>query len=114
MSIAPRRAPLHGDYIALAVQDSGSGVLSEEQMTRMFEPFFTTKPTSKGSGIGLAVVHGIAHELGARSYAIPKRRGLNRQGLDPGPVITLTAPALAEVRARGEPATLHRDAPFTE
>ena len=58
------RAPLHGDYIALAVQDSGSGVLSEEQMTRMFEPFFTTKPTSKGSGIGLAVVHGIAHELG--------------------------------------------------
>ena len=77
----------------------------------MFEPFFTTKPTSKGSGIGLAVVHGIAHELGGHVLdAILARRGLNRQGLDPGRRLTLTAPA-HRVRARGEPATLHHDAP---
>ncbi len=78
------RTPLHGDYIALAVQDSGPATLSDDQMTRMFEPFFTTKPTSKGSGIGLAVVHGIAHELGGHVLTqSPRDGGLSVEVLIP-------------------------------
>ncbi len=52
-----------GGHVALVVADDGPGI-APETMERMFEPFFSTKPVGKGSGMGLATVHGIVHEHG--------------------------------------------------
>lgn len=47
-----------GTYICLSVSDNGSGI-KKDHLDRIFDPYFTTKPVGKGSGLGLAVVHGI-------------------------------------------------------
>lgn len=54
---------LTGDYVELAVRDTGPGI-EQALVSRIFEPFFSTKETGKGSGMGLATVHGIIHEHG--------------------------------------------------
>ncbi len=57
------RKPVSGSFLELGVGDTGPGILPEV-LERMFEPFFSTKEAGKGSGMGLATVHGIVHEHG--------------------------------------------------
>ena len=83
-----------GDYLELAVSDEGVGI-EAEVMEHLFEPFFTTRKPQDGTGLGLAVVHGVIGEFGG---AIDVRSEPGR-----GACFTLYFPASSEL-ATGAPA----------
>jgi two-component system NtrC family sensor kinase len=82
---------LAGDFAAIRVADTGSGIPADV-LPRVFEPFFTTKDVGKGTGLGLSQVYGFAHQSGgAATIASSARRGT---------VVTLFLPRTWEAPAR--------------
>ena len=79
-----RRSAARGPEVRLAVRDTGSGI-DADTLQRVFEPFFTTKPTGQGTGLGLAVVHGVMRSHGGYAH-VNSTPGL-------GSVFTLNFPA---------------------
>lgn len=69
MCFCQKESPLFhtGDYVELSVMDTGSGI-SNEELGHIFEPFYTTKEVGKGTGMGLAMVHGIMQ--GAKGHIV--------------------------------------------
>ncbi len=86
----PDLAP--GSYVKLSVRDSGAG-MDVATRARVFEPFFTTKEVGKGTGLGLAMAHGIVHDHGGMIGVESTPGG--------GATFTVLLPR-AEVAERGE------------
>ena len=80
-----------GHWVELNVADDGAGI-APEVLERMFEPFYSTKDVGRGSGMGLAMVHGIVHDhLGHVRVTTQQGRGTTFRVMLPA-AATRTAP----------------------
>lgn len=63
----PAQTPSGQPFVVFEVADDGPGI-DQELHPRIMDPFFTTKPSHKGTGLGLALAHNVASQLGGRLY----------------------------------------------
>ncbi len=88
LTLTTRNAPENDqDFVEVEFKDTGPGIPTEN-LEKLFEPFFTTKPVGKGTGLGLAVSHGIIQEHGGKITVITK--------LNEGSCFTIKLPAQRE------------------
>jgi signal transduction histidine kinase/CheY-like chemotaxis protein len=93
---APQSAGLSGDFVAVTLSDTGTG-MAPDVLARAFEPYFTTKEAGIGSGLGLSQVYGFAKQSGgAATIESSAGQGTSVTLLLPRATATVgTAPALA-------------------
>jgi signal transduction histidine kinase len=96
---AVERSVAPGRFIRLSIADSGPGI-PPEVLSHVFEPFFTTKAEGKGTGLGLATVHGVASQHGGFVDVDP--------GLGRGAVFHVHLP-LGDARAVAGPAGARKE-----
>ncbi len=80
------------ELIEIAVRDHGAGI-PEQDLPHVFDPFFTSKPVGKGTGLGLYISYGLAHDLGGDLTAANHPDG--------GALFTLTLPRRIAQRGEG-------------
>ena len=85
-----------GDYVALGVSDSGTG-MTPDVLERVMEPFFTTKPPGAGSGLGLSMIYGFARQSGG-ALMVDSTPGA-------GTTVRLLLPRAAEAAQAAPPAS---------
>lgn len=73
VTCASCRSKFAGEMVCLRVTDSGPGVVPTTT-SRIFEPFYSTKEVGLGSGMGLAIVHGIVHRHGGHISVVTENR----------------------------------------
>jgi signal transduction histidine kinase/CheY-like chemotaxis protein len=99
---AALRGVAAGEYVSLAIRDTGIG-MAADVLARAFDPFFTTKPAGKGTGLGLSMVYGFAGQSGGAVY-IESAEGQ-------GATVSLLLPRYAGESQREEGTAEERRAP---
>jgi PAS domain S-box-containing protein len=101
-----------GDYVMLAVSDTGTG-MSPEVLERAMEPFFTTKEVGRGSGLGLSMIYGFAKQSQGHMKIYSEvgigttvRLYLPHSGAAETVEVPAAQPAMTELRSRGETTVL--------
>jgi two-component system cell cycle sensor histidine kinase/response regulator CckA len=96
-----------GDYTALRISDTGTGI-PPEILPKIFEPFFTTKEVGKGTGLGLSTVYGIIKQSGGFIFA--ENKGPERGGTGAEFTIFLPVHAAAEATVAKAPVAKEKPA----
>jgi PAS domain S-box-containing protein len=89
-----------GDYVVLAVRDSGTGI-PDDMLEQVTEPFFTTKDIGKGTGLGLSMVYGFARQSGGAIDILSK--------VDEGTVVEIWLPRARSPGSAEVPAAAARE-----